>query len=228
MMAHLAQRVARRLRNDGIAKTAHLAAERLYERYREFGLGINTRGHVEWHKLSDDPACKRYQAVPYRCLDIALRALAPEPGQETLLDYGSGKGRVLIQAARHPFRRVIGVERSADLCQAARENVEKARKKLRCQDIEITETDVRNYQVPPDVTVVFLFNPFVGQVLASALDHVHQSLRAIPRKLTLCYLCPQRPDNVFADYPWLALRDRLPAPGTEKLSSFIYEFSPQC
>ena len=30
--------------------------------------------------------------------------------------------------------------------------------------------DARDYQVPADVSVVFLFNPFAGEVLAAVLD----------------------------------------------------------
>lgn len=39
------------------------------------------------------------------------------------LDLGSGKGRMVLSAARFPFRRIIGVELSNDLTAIARRNV---------------------------------------------------------------------------------------------------------
>src|SRR5207245_1436056 len=144
--AMLLIRLAHRTREEGLLQTVRWVRERLVERFREYALGINTRGFLHWYELGDEPGCKSYLAVPYGSLDIALQALQLTPGKDVFLDYGSGKGRVLVQAARLPFRKVIGVERSPDLCRAARQNVEKARKRLRCQDVQIIEMDARAYR----------------------------------------------------------------------------------
>ena len=46
--------------------------------------------------------------------------LVPLLPASVFVDFGCGKGRVMLLAARHGFKRVIGVEFSPELCQAAR------------------------------------------------------------------------------------------------------------
>ena len=52
--------------------------------------------------------------------------------------------------------------------------------------------------VPPDVTVVFLFNPFNGRVFGGALAKVLRSLDAHPRPLRLIYVNPVEEEQVVA------------------------------
>lgn len=49
------------------------------------------------------------------------------------VDFGSGKGRLLYQAARLPFGRVVGIELFEHLNQIARQNLERNRSCLTCQ-----------------------------------------------------------------------------------------------
>src|SRR5262249_16540884 len=50
--------------------------------------------------------------------------LGVDPRGLTFVDFGSGKGRALLCAAARPFKRIVGVEWSTDLCAIARRNVE--------------------------------------------------------------------------------------------------------
>lgn len=76
-------------------------------------------------------------------------------------------GPVVLQAARYPFRRVIGVELSPVLHAHAQRNVELALATLRCKDVALVNRDVLAYEVPDDVTVVYFYNPFQGSVFSS-------------------------------------------------------------
>jgi len=109
---------------------------------------------------------------------------------DVFLDLGSGKGRVVLQAARYPFRRVIGVELSPSLVRIAAANVDARRDKLRCSDIEFVTADATKFVVPDDVTVVYLYNPFRGPLFAAAIDRVCESLDRRPRSLRLIYRTP--------------------------------------
>lgn len=53
-----------------------------------------------------------------------LENLGAEPRDFTFVDFGSGKGRALLCAAAFPFKRIVGVEWSPDLCAIARRNIE--------------------------------------------------------------------------------------------------------
>jgi tRNA1(Val) A37 N6-methylase TrmN6 len=55
----------------------------------------------------------------YRILNL----LNPEPGRYDFVDFGSGKGRVLLIASQFPFCQVIGVEFDRRLHAIAQENI---------------------------------------------------------------------------------------------------------
>ena len=107
--------------------------------------------------------------------------------QDVFLDLGSGKGRVLLAAARYPFRRVIGVELSAELNAIAERNVDSDRGRHRCGEVELVTADVLDYEIPDDVTFVYAYNPFMGDLFAAVIEKLLASVDRRPRKLQLIY-----------------------------------------
>lgn len=95
--------------------------------------------------------------------------------QDAFLDYGSGKGRALLAAARYPFGRVIGVELNEWDCEIARSNATIAAPRLRCSQIEVVTADATVWPVPDDVTYVYMFNPFWGETFRMMLDRLLES-----------------------------------------------------
>jgi SAM-dependent methyltransferase len=114
------------------------------------------------------------------------------------IDFGCGKGRVVFQAAMYPFRRVIGVELVPDLADVARENIRRALPKLRCKHVEIVTADVVNYEVPDDVTFVYFFDPFHGEIFSAVVAKLLASLRRRPRELTIIYFDPAEEQTLLA------------------------------
>ena len=106
------------------------------------------------------------------------------------VDFGSGKGRVVYAAARHPVKRVVGVEIAPGLTAIAQRNIERNRRRLRCQDIDLVTADAAEWEVPDDMTVAYFFSPFVGSVFSAVLRNIEASLDRAPRPLTLIYACP--------------------------------------
>jgi hypothetical protein len=106
------------------------------------------------------------------------------------VDFGSGKGRIVYQAARYPFARVVGVEISEHLNQVARQNIERNRHRLACQDVELVTMDAAEFRVPDDVTHAYFYFPFGGETFGRVLENIVESLDRRPRRLTLIYACP--------------------------------------
>ena len=115
--------------------------------------------------------------------------------RDVFVDYGSGKGRVLFQAAQYPFRRVIGVEISPELTDVARANLELNRAKFRCDDVDLVTGDATEFDVPDDMTVAYMWHPFVGDTFRRVIDNIVASLEQNPRRLRLIYVTP-----VMAEY----------------------------
>lgn len=132
------------------------------------------------------PGRRRYEPSRYGQLGRALRGERIGPG-DVFVDYGSGKGRVLVQAARRPFGRVIGVELSEELNRIARENVARARERLRCGEVEVVTADVTEWPLPDEVSHIYMYNPVGGELLEQVVDRIVESLDRRPRRLVVMY-----------------------------------------
>ena len=83
----------------------------------------------------------------------------------------------------HPFVRLIGVERSSHLNDISRQNIDRARRWLRCTRVDLVTADAAAYRVPDDVTIVYFASPFSGNTLDAVLDNVKASLTRAPRRI---------------------------------------------
>ena len=137
-----------------------------------------------------------YEPTPWLSLGRVLRK-SDVTEEDVFIDFGSGKGRVIVQAAMYPFRRVIGVELSEELHEIARANVARARPRARCTDIELVKTDVLEYEIPDDVTIAYFFNPFEGEVFGVVVEKLVASLRRRPRVLKIIYMNPVEEDMLL-------------------------------
>jgi predicted RNA methylase len=125
---------------------------------------------------------------------------------DVFVDFGSGKGRVLCQAARYPFRRVIGIEIAEDLTEVARQNVEAQRPNWRCEEVELVTGDATTWVVPDDMTVAYFFNPFVGETFRRVHANILASLDRNPRRVRLIYALPVMDDVLVESGRWRRVR----------------------
>jgi SAM-dependent methyltransferase len=160
--------------------------------------GIETARVVELGALGL-PTENRIGYTPsgWRNLPSALRHV-PLDGDHVFLDLGSGKGRIVLQAAQRPFARVIGVEFSSELNAIAIANLEASRSKLTCQDVDLIEGDIATYRIPDDVTVVYAYNPVRGELFEKAMRALIASYDRNPRPMHLLYRYPREHDRLEA------------------------------
>ncbi len=172
----------------------------LYERrYR-----VNTSQKLNLDSHDAENIC--YAPVGWRQL---RRALPPRllTGQDVFVDLGSGMGRAVLEAAAtYPIARVIGVELVPELHATAQRNVAGTTRRLRCRNVELVHADLREYEIPDDVTVIFMNNPVRGSILATVLEQIAASRSRRPRGLRLLYGNPVEEDAVLAGGGWRAVR----------------------
>jgi len=113
--------------------------------------GIDSQDLV-WYDPSDPTATLR-----------ALRRVRPTTN-DVLIDIGSGKGRGLLVAGQLTFGRIIGLELVPELATVAEQVVATHRDQLRCKDFVFVASDALGYELPTDVSVVYMYCPFVGDV----------------------------------------------------------------
>ena len=165
----------------------------LYERR----YGLDTAREVRLAELGlEHPERTHYGPSGWRTLEHILPASDVSP-DDVFVDLGSGKGRAVYLAARYPFKRVIGVEIGKELHEIAERNLRAVRRRLACQDVELVNSDVLEYELPDDVTVVFMFNPFGGTIFEAVLAKIVGSIDRNPRSLRLVYGNPVEEQRVL-------------------------------
>ena len=107
-------------------------------------LGVTTMASPSTNALAKRDSEVPYHPSRWRVLKGVLDngSIGPE---DVFVDFGAGLGRVVIQAAQHPFGRVIGVEISPELSATARANVDQMRTRLACPDVEIVTADATRF-----------------------------------------------------------------------------------
>ena len=96
----------------------------------------------------------------------------------TFIDVGSGKGRALLMAADHPFRRVLGIELLPELHRVAKENIGRYKSdSQQCFAIESVCADANDFVFPPGPLVLYLFNPLPESGLAKMISNLEHSSR---------------------------------------------------
>ena len=161
--------------------------------------GVETGGYLTLEELGvAAPDRISFEPSPFDLLVQAFQSMKVRDA-DVFVDYGSGKGRVLIQAAlRFPFRKVIGVEISDRLTQIARANVDRARHRFKADEVELVTADAAAWRLHDDVTHIYMANPFIGETFRSVLDRISESLDRSPRRLTVIYLNPIHDDLLLA------------------------------
>lgn len=193
--------VVRKVRQVGLLRTLGHCAQRLVSRHQlrtdpfDARYGTDTCRIISVGALDipDDHLAhaNRYEAVMPEVFDAILADLAIDHRSHAFVDIGCGKGRALLLAARHPFRRIIGVELSAALCETARSNIDRfPASERRCADLEVQCADGSTYVPPEGASVLYINNPFDGHLMRTLVARLEQALQAGRRSLTVVY---QRP-----------------------------------
>ena len=194
------------LREHGIRALFRTITDRLYIRWFEWRLGIHSEAVIDLKELGiKNELFRPYVPTDYRGFQTILDAFDIRPNEDVFLDFGSGMGRAVIMAAKYPFRKVYGVEIAPQLNEIARQNVRSALPRLKCRDIELVTADAREFVIPDEVTAIYFFNPFYGEVLAKVLQNIRASLRRQPRALRLICKIPERSafEEEVVKHTWL-------------------------
>ena len=189
-------------REKGPRTTAGLVSRRLSMMLSKIGdrgfdlrYGTDTLNLIELENLDIESPSKpngmRYEPTRARPMRRLLQAMA-FPKDSVFVDFGCGKGRVLLVASDYGFKQVVGVEFSPQLCEQARRNLAIYRRKTGIHsEVEIVESDVLDYEIRSDETTFFFFNPFDAEVMGKVLSNIVASHKKYPRRMWLIYHNPE-------------------------------------
>ena len=218
-MPAIARRVSRLLR-ERVAQPAFFRFEYAIDRRFDERCGIETVERAHLDDLTIDSANVEfgddeeiYVAVPVLALGAMRKVLPDDLDRCTFVDFGSGKGRVLLYASQFPFARIVGVEFAEELHRVAERTVAAGRHpKQRCHDVGVLLQDAMEFEIPDGPCVFFLFNPFERYVLERVVGNICASFERSPRPMHVVYHNPRYADvfarsNVF-ERTWSRPRSR--------------------
>ena len=144
-------------------------------------LQIRTGGRDD---LMSDEYRFPYEPTPYCVLERLGDSGLIGPG-DVVLDYGCGKGRVDFFLAYRTGAEAVGIEYDERICAEAMENRKTAKGKA---DFLLINAEV--YEVPPEVTRCYFFNPFSVEILHKVLARIIASWYESPREIFLFFYYP--------------------------------------
>jgi SAM-dependent methyltransferase len=150
-------------------------------------------------------------------LEKVLRALKIT-SNDSVVDFGSGKGGALITLSRYPFARVAGVEIAPELVDIARQNLHK----LKIANVSMTVGDAAAFTDLDDYNYFYFFSPFPAVVMSDVIQNICLSLARRPRKAVIIYFNPEFPDAVVAHSPFVKTQQF----DHHELRYFIYSNKP--
>jgi len=157
--------------------------------------GSNTFVPVELKDLTitngDSGKASRYEAVSFYMLENLLSAFQKVSALTSIIDLGSGKGRVLMVARHFGFTNITGIDFAKELCEQAIANMKEKETEFPDVKWKVINENVENYDISSRDSVFFMFNPFTEVVLKSFLEKLDKSCHEFPRSIYFLYASPQ-------------------------------------
>jgi predicted RNA methylase len=174
-----------RLRFAGLVRPCYVGVRRLSTLAWDRHLGIVTDDTNVGARLGR-PVDRGSRPISYLTLARLQRRWRLRMN-DTLLDVGSGSGRVICYFASRGVGRVIGVEIDEDLVEMARANSVSLALEGK---VDVVRVDALDFDIPSDVTAVFLYNPFAAETLERVVDNLVAAHARHGRRLRLAYANP--------------------------------------
>jgi len=134
--------------------------------------------------------------------------------QDSIVDFGSGKGGALITFSKYPFTKITGVELSPALVEIAEKNF----KSLGIKNISTLVSDAADFTDLDEYNYFYFFSPFPSCVMSAVIKNISASLLQQPRKAVIIYFNPEFQDAVVTDSPF----DKIQEFRHHELDYYIY------
>jgi SAM-dependent methyltransferase len=174
---------------------------------REYGLegadafddqyGTETRGIRDIASLDIVSSTAARYAVRYdpssaEWVRVQLEELPINHSDFAFVDFGSGKGRVLLVAAAFPFKEVIGIEFSRELHEIAVENIARfPTSAVRARAMRSICGDAASVEISQSDLVCYFYNPFGAPVMEAVAARLIAHHQRFGHRIIVIYLHPR-------------------------------------
>ncbi|MGL5869045.1 SAM-dependent methyltransferase [Clostridium chrysemydis] len=133
----------------------------------------------------------RYEPTDYRALDL-LFSNYDLLETDSIVDFGSGKGRLMFYINYEFNSKVTGIEMNFIYIRESLENKESYLKKYKKKEDKITFLNIlaEDYEVSKEDTKFYFFNPFSIQIFMKVIDNILDSVDDYYRKIDIVLYYP--------------------------------------
>lgn len=221
-VSSLPSRSLHSLRSRGLRPTLRIIGSYADDAFFDRRNGVHTRRWVNLRDL-DVVGDNKDQGINYHPIKVRVFRSAFDlfriPCDGVFVDYGSGKGRVMVLSILYGFQRSVGVEFASSLSRDSEDNLDRFRTRTgRRFDARVLNVDAALYPVDDDDCVFFLYNPFGRKVLQQVLTNIRRSLESRPRSIHVVYANPVH-RKAFDDDPFWETAGETDSGGLE---TFVY------
>ena len=136
-----------------------------------------------------------YEPTPYSVL-LRLAESGKITRNDTVLDYGCGKGRTGIFLSAQTGCQTIGIDFNENVLEDAYRN---RKNSGLAGKTDFIKADAGEFEIPDSVTVCYFFNPFSVEILRRVFRRLDESYYRCPREIRLFFYYPSEDYLLFLD-----------------------------
>ncbi|WP_042351764.1 SAM-dependent methyltransferase [Bacillus massiliigorillae] len=140
----------------------------------------------------------RYEPTPYAGLKKLLQHL-PLTGNDRVVDFGCGKGRLNFFIHHECQASVVGIEMDEGFYEEALANLASYGKKASTDKIQFLCCFAQEYEVNRRDNVFYFFNPFSVQIFRNVINNILLSVERTKREITVVLYYPSEEYLFFLD-----------------------------
>jgi hypothetical protein len=153
----------------------------------------------------------RYQPSSGRAVIDAIDRFDVDPRDFSFIDFGSGKGRVVMIAAGLPFKTVIGVEFSGELHDTASRNLARLpAEAVKAGGVELVHADAAEFEPPPGNLLCYFYDPFGPPTIDRVAFRLAAHAEAGAGRVVVVYVEPKHRAAFTRASAFVILDDRPP------------------
>jgi hypothetical protein len=154
--------------------------------------GVDTSGVIQAENLEGKNKnvefANRYEPTSVNTFYQIMNQLPINFREFTFIDFGSGRGRVLLLASNYGFKKIIGVEFDTNLHLTANNNIQIYKSSTKnLSDIESVCEDATRFSIPGGQLVIFFFSPFRDKVMSQVLSNISKSFSVNKNRIIVIF-----------------------------------------
>jgi len=199
------------IRKRGLGQTFYFFLLKISNKYFDYKFGLDTSSDVELDNLvfisENKKEGENYGTISPLLFNKIMRTI-PIGTDDVFIDFGSGKGRILLLASQFGFCKIKGVEFSPELNIIAQNNILKWMRYFPNTKgkFQLIESDVLLYKFNHTENILYLYNPFSEMILIPLLQNIQKSMKYYERQIFIIYV-NQHYNSVIENYNFFLYKE---------------------